>query len=94
MWHLFQLSARFGKRPSEFVFRHSLQGDLLAYQFDRAVCLFGIRTENRYDERDEKTGKRVRTLEEAMMPDGGANIADLDLPDDEKLILIRLMLGG
>lgn len=86
------MAKRYGQRPSSFIFAHETSGDLLAYQFDRAVYLFGTRTEKRYEETD-KNGKRVRTIEEAMEPDGFANIGEMNLSDEEKISAVLSILG-
>lgn len=88
------MAKRYGTRPASFVFEDDISGDLLAYQFDKAVYLFGTRTENRYNETDKK-GKRVRTLEEAMGPDEvTGDIGEMNISDEEKVMFVRMMLGG
>lgn len=88
------MAKRYGQRPASFIFEGDISGDLLAYQFDKCVYLFGVRTENRYNETDKK-GKRIRTLEEAMNPDAlVGDIGDMDIPDEDKVNFVRMMLGG
>lgn len=86
------MAKQFGQRPASFVFNGDLSGDLIAYQFDRAVYLFGTRAENRWKETDEK-GRPVRTLEQAMEAEGPTNLADLDMSAEDKIALLRMMLG-
>jgi hypothetical protein len=92
MYQLYQMAKTFGKRPAEFFFEGPIQGDLIAYQFDRAVFLWGARVENRYNETDKK-GKRTRTLEEAMEKDNFINIGEMNLSDEEKINAVLFMLG-
>ncbi len=88
------MAKRYGQRPASFIFAGDISGDLLAYQFDKAVYLFGKRTEIRFEETDKK-GKRVRTLAEAMDPDAvTGDIGEMNISDEEKVMFVRMMLGG
>ena len=94
MYHLDQMAKRYGVRPASFLFNGDLNGDLLAFQFDRAVFLFGLRTETRYEERDKK-GRRKRTLEEAMGGDDEAvNISQWSASDEDKILAVAMLLLG
>ena len=94
VYHLDQMAKRYGVRPASYLFSGDLSGDLIAYQFDRAVFLFGMRTEARYEERDKK-GRRKRTLEEAMNSDAPSiNISEWQASDEDKILALSMMLMG
>ena len=59
---MYQQATAFQTRPSEVL---GIRSQWLAWQFDRAIFLYGRTVENKANERDKK-GKLVRTLEEAL----------------------------